>query len=51
LICLSCKKIVEFEDDLIELRQHEIAEKHGFVLTMHRHEIYGLCADCRKATV
>jgi Fur family ferric uptake transcriptional regulator len=46
LICVRCGRIVEFEDDGIEARQHEIAASHGFRVTSHRHEIYGMCGDC-----
>lgn len=46
LICVRCGKIIEFEDDAIEHRQHDIARRYGFRVTSHRHEIYGLCGDC-----
>ncbi|MGD8863507.1 MAG: transcriptional repressor [Myxococcales bacterium] len=49
LICLECKRIVEFEDDEIERLQEELAERKGFELVSHKHELYGLCADCRRA--
>lgn len=49
LICTSCGTIVEFEDDDIEREQQRIAARHGFELRSHRHELYGLCANCRKA--
>ena len=47
LICASCQVIIEFEDPVIEERQDQIAERHGFTVLRHRHEIYGLCVDCR----
>jgi len=47
LICVRCGRIVEFEDDAIEIRQQKIADEHGFQVTSHRHEIYGLCSDCQ----
>ena len=50
IVCLSCGKIVEICDPRIEKLQHELAEKHGFSLNGHVHNLYGLCADCRKAT-
>jgi Fur family ferric uptake transcriptional regulator len=46
LICVRCGRIVEFEDDEIERRQAAIARQNGFVITSHRHEMYGLCRDC-----
>ena len=48
LICLDCGKIVEFEDDEIERLQVALAEREGFVLKRHKHELYGLCPRCRE---
>lgn len=48
LICLQCKRIVEFEDDEIERLQDSLAARHGFTLVSHKHELYGLCQDCSK---
>jgi Fur family ferric uptake transcriptional regulator len=48
-ICEQCGKIVEFEDDTIERMQQDIARKLGMTLTRHKLELYGLCADCRRA--
>ena len=50
LICLECNKIVEFEDEQIERLQAELARHHGFELRRHKHELYGICADCRAAS-
>lgn len=47
LICIECKKIVEFEDDAVEELQVTLANKHGFRLTRHKHELYGVCSDCQ----
>lgn len=46
LICTECGKIVEFEEPQIEDLQLAVADRHGFVVTHHRHELYGLCASC-----
>nr|WP_275936513.1 Fur family transcriptional regulator [Chondromyces apiculatus] len=48
LICLSCGKIIEFEEPQIEALQDAIAEKYGFLVTSHKHEMYGECADCQR---
>jgi Fur family ferric uptake transcriptional regulator len=48
LICVDCKRIVEFEDDDIEELQRKLAERQGFSLLSHKHELYGICADCRR---
>lgn len=49
LICVECGTIVEFEEPEIELLQERIAKKHGFVLRNHKHEMYGVCAECQGA--
>ena len=47
IICVTCDKIIEFEDDVIERRQEEIAKKSGFVLTAHMMQLYGICSQCQ----
>ena len=49
LVCVKCNTIIEFQDDIIEQHQLQIAKKHGFELTDHSLYLYGLCKDCRKA--
>ncbi|MFW6050721.1 MAG: Fur family transcriptional regulator [Myxococcota bacterium] len=49
LICMECGRIVEFEDDRIEELQDQLARRHGFELRRHKHELYGVCADCRAS--
>jgi Fur family ferric uptake transcriptional regulator len=46
LICLECGRITEFEEPLIEELQDRIADKHGFQVQHHKHELYGICAEC-----
>ena len=50
LICLQCKKIVEFEDDEIEALQEALAHSEGFTLVSHKHELYGLCQECQTTS-
>ncbi|MDB2590246.1 ferric iron uptake transcriptional regulator [Candidatus Thioglobus sp.] len=47
LVCVKCGKIDEFNDEVIEQHQHDIATKHGFQLTDHCLYLYGLCQDCQ----
>lgn len=47
LICTSCGTIVEFENDRIEAMQDAVARRHGFRVTSHKMELYGLCKDCQ----
>jgi Fur family ferric uptake transcriptional regulator len=49
LICTRCGRIVEFENDRIEAMQDAVAKKHGFIVTSHKMELYGLCKDCQRA--
>ncbi|RUO35208.1 ferric iron uptake transcriptional regulator [Aliidiomarina sanyensis] len=46
LVCLTCGRVIEFEDDTIERRQLAVAENHGLKLTNHSLYLYG---ECRKA--
>ncbi len=50
LVCIRCGKIIEFECQMIEATQNEIAERYGFLVLRHRHELYGHCSSCRVAT-
>ncbi len=45
LVCLKCGKVVEFEDDIIEQRQEDIAKSHNIKLTNHSLYLYGECED------
>ena len=47
LICERCGRIVEFMSQEVERLQDQIAAKHGFALSRHRHELYGSCPECR----
>lgn len=49
LICVECNAIVEFEDEEIERLQEKLAERHGYRLTRHKHELYGVCSRCRES--
>ena len=45
LVCLKCGKVVEFEDEIIENRQNDIAKSHDIKLTNHSLYLYGECND------
>jgi Fur family ferric uptake transcriptional regulator len=49
LVCLRCGRVDEFYNADIERLQREVAAEHGFRLTEHRMELYGLCAECAQA--
>lgn len=49
LICLECRRIIEFHDEEIEVLQERLAARLGFEIESHKHEIYGTCEACRNA--
>ncbi len=48
LTCTTCGKVVEFENQKIEMLQDEVAESLGFILTHHVLELFGVCKICRQ---
>ncbi len=46
LLCANCHRVVEIEQ-CIDGWIDEVTSRHGFVVTDHRVEITGVCADCR----
>ena len=48
LVCTSCGRVVEFEFQAFELLQRDLAERLGFRLTGHVHELFGVCERCRR---
>ncbi len=49
LVCVKCNTIIEFQDDVIEEHQLQIANKYSFQLTDHSLYLYGLCKTCRES--
>lgn len=49
LVCLACGAIQEFHHDRIETLQDEVASSHGFRMSHHRMELYGICATCQRS--
>lgn len=45
LVCLKCGKVIEFEDEVIEQRQEEVARKNNITLTHHSLYLYGVCSN------
>ena len=46
LTCTDCGRIVEFEEQQIEEIQEIVARRHGYRLTDHILELYGVCPSC-----
>ena len=49
LVCVKCSTIIEFQDDVIEQHQLQIANKYDFQLTDHSLYLYGLCKTCKES--
>lgn len=48
IVCVSCGKVEEFYDEMIENRQREVASDKGYEVTEHSLILYGKCPDCQK---
>ncbi len=49
LICTRCGRIDEFVSEEVERLQEQAAAAHGYRLVWHRHQLYGICSDCRNS--
>jgi Fur family ferric uptake transcriptional regulator len=47
LVCEACNKVEELSADEVEAWVHQAADRHGFTVTGHRADIFGICGDCR----
>ncbi len=46
LICISCGRVQEVEEDLLENLEKKIEEKNLFKVIDHRVKFFGLCSSC-----
>lgn len=49
LVCLTCGRVEEFVDEIIEQRQQLIAQRAGFRMLDHALNIYGSCSECEAS--
>jgi Fur family ferric uptake transcriptional regulator len=47
MVCTSCGKIIEFCDEELEERQRVAASRHGFSISSHSLQLFGVCQQCR----
>ncbi len=47
IICVSCHKMITFNDCPVEEFENTLKEKIDFNVTGHKLEIYGYCRNCR----
>lgn len=48
MICTKCGTYIEFLNPQIEELQEQVSRGHGFKITSHRMQLYGLCQKCQK---
>ena len=49
LICVKCKKVIEFDEDLLDELEEVISRKSGFQILNHEVKFFGYCKDCQPA--
>lgn len=49
MLCRKCGRITEFVDPSIEKIQETVAQKNGFKLEYHCHQLVGVCSACQKS--
>ena len=47
MICLKCKKVYEFQEDLLDKLEKDISKKSGFKIVDHQAIFYGYCKKCQ----
>lgn len=48
LICESCGRVEDIEDNVIPVLEEHIKSKHNFTVKRHSLEFFGLCINCKK---
>jgi Fur family peroxide stress response transcriptional regulator len=48
VICIRCRKIIDFDRDVVASLEQELAQASGFEIISHRLDFYGLCPECRQ---
>ncbi len=46
LICLGCKKVISFQNDLLDDLENQIYESTSFQVVNHEVKLYGYCREC-----
>ena len=47
LICRKCKKVIEFDEDLLDELEEVISRKSGFKILNHEVKFFGYCKECQ----
>lgn len=46
LVCEACNRVAEIDAREVERWVDAVARRHGFTVTAHRADIFGVCSDC-----
>ncbi len=46
MVCEVCNSVEELEAELVEEWVGSVASRHGFQVTGHRADVFGICASC-----
>ncbi len=47
LVCRSCGRVVDCDEDILIPLESRLTEKYGFTADLHHHVIQGVCRRCR----
>lgn len=47
LVCKKCGKVIEVEEDLLELLETQVENKYSFSITDHNVKFFGYCSSCK----
>lgn len=48
LVCTECRRTVEIDGGPVEAWAADVAAEHGFTVTGHTADVFGLCPDCSR---
>lgn len=48
LVCTICGSVIEVQDDLLDVLEHEVEEKYKFKITNHSVKFFGICERCAQ---
>ncbi len=51
LVCRNCGKVIEFSHRSFERQIESIAQNHGFRVSGHSVEIFGICRECIRRDI
>jgi len=49
LVCMKCRRVLDFEDQRLATLPIDQADLHGFQVLTHRIHLVGFCATCKEA--